>query len=296
METALIDIFSSQTWKSRELLNIMGGHHCFDYGMKSVDEIEAYFCVESINKAEISHNTLIININKTYAKLNNIYEATRKSWVIGEKTRQNAELVISEYKGIFRRVFKPIRWEPVPDDKGKMRWMFEGIDVSDQYPQYVNKKNGFKKQGQANPVQMIWGNKEKKFISKSNGSTLLQKFSFFKKIIPFILCFFSLIPLRNSHAEQLNDIPQYTIEKHSCLEPHKCSYDVRIQSKLSEDKLLTISYEIFDEVPAVDKVFIMFYLPCMKIDNGAWASAIFDPTVKINIMDFMLTTNKPCIK
>lgn len=92
------------------------------------------------------------------------------------------------------------------------------------------------------------------------------------------------------------DIPPYSIEKHSCFEPYKCSYDVRIKTKLSEDELLTIAYEIFDDVPAVNKVFIMFYLPCMKIDSGAWASAIFDPTVKINIMDFMVLSNKACLK
>ncbi len=91
------------------------------------------------------------------------------------------------------------------------------------------------------------------------------------------------------------NIPSYKIEEQSCFEPYKCSYDVRIKSKLSEDELLTIAYEIFDTVPAVNKVFITFLLPCMKIGHGAWASAIFDPTAKVNIMDFSLTNNPACL-
>lgn len=159
LEAALIDIFSARIWSGRQLLNIMGGHHCLDHGMKSVAEVEAYFCVESINKSEIHHNVLVININRTYAKLDNIYESTRKSWVLSENKLKEIELVFSEYKGIFRKVFQPVSWQPTIDENGRKRWMFEGIDVSDQYPQYINKKNGLKKQGQANPVQMIWGNK-----------------------------------------------------------------------------------------------------------------------------------------
>ena len=94
------------------------------------------------------------------------------------------------------------------------------------------------------------------------------------------------------------DIPPYSIEKHSCYEPYKCSYDVRIESKLSEDELLTISLEIIDDMPAVNNVFIMFYLPCMKINYGAWANAIANPLpkIKINIMDFITQSNKACLK
>ncbi len=89
---------------------------------------------------------------------------------------------------------------------------------------------------------------------------------------------------------------EYKIEQYSCFESHKCSFDVRINSKFSEDELLTIAYEIYDDIPAVNRVFIMFYLPCMKVGNGAWASIIFDPTPKVTVMDFMLSSNKTCNK
>ena len=160
LEGALIDLLSSSIWNNRNLLNIMGGHHCIDNGMKSVDEIEAYFCAENINKEDICHNVLIVNINKTYALLDNIYESTRKSWAISEKTTKNIELVISEYRGVFRKVYKPLKWYKDETATKRTRWIFDGIDVSDKYPQYINKHNNFKKRGNISPTQIIWGRKQ----------------------------------------------------------------------------------------------------------------------------------------
>jgi hypothetical protein len=158
LEAALIDIFSSPTWSNRQLLNIMRGHNVLDHGMKSVDEIEAYFCVDDINKKDIKHNVLIVNINKTYATLNDIYESTRKSWIIGENSRANIDLVISEYKGIFRKIYKPTKWYKDQTSPKGNRWMFDGEDVSNKYPQYINKRNNFKKRGNRSPAQFVWGN------------------------------------------------------------------------------------------------------------------------------------------
>ena len=157
IEAALIDILSSNIWKKRSLLNIMGGHHRTENGLKSVGEIEAHYGVEAIDKEDIKHNVLIININKSYSTEDDIYESTRKSWVLSEHKLKNIELVFSEYRGVFRKIYKPLKWKSVLDKNGKKRWMFNGIDISDEYPQYLNKKNGFKKQGQANPVQMVFG-------------------------------------------------------------------------------------------------------------------------------------------
>ncbi len=160
LEAALIDIFSSNVWSSRKLLNIMGGHHCLDNGMKSISEIEAYYCVEDITKAEIKHNCLIVNINKTYETNQNVYDATRKSWLLNASKINDIELVISEYHGIFRAIYKPEKWYTKLDEKGRTRWLFEGKDVSDKYPTYINKHNTFKKRGAQNPISYVFG-KEK---------------------------------------------------------------------------------------------------------------------------------------
>ncbi len=157
LEAALIDIFSSDVWKNRKLSNIMGGHHSLDNGMKSVAEIEAFYRVENITSNDIHHNCLIVNINNTYKSHQDVYEATRKSWLLDSNKIKNIELVISEYHGIFRAVYKPTNWTTEIDEKGRTRWLFEGKDVSKEYPQYVNKHNVFKKRGAQNPISYIWG-------------------------------------------------------------------------------------------------------------------------------------------
>lgn len=156
LEAALIDIFSSSTWDKRRLSNIMGGHHSLDNGMKSVLEIEAYYCVEQITKNEIHNNCLIVNINNTYKLNQDVYEATRKSWLLNSNKIKDIELVISEYRGIFRAIYKPEKWYTELDEKGRTRWLFEGQDVSDKYPQYMNKQNAFKKRGAQNPVSYVF--------------------------------------------------------------------------------------------------------------------------------------------
>ena len=103
-----------------------------------------------------------------------------------------------------------------------------------------------------------------------------------------------LIVLLSVKTYALDDI-KYTIEKNDCVEPYKCSYDIRINSKKDKDELLEISQEIFDNAPAVENVFISFYLPCMKIGYGAWANMIFNPLPNdVKIMEYMLTSNPTC--
>ena len=138
----------------------MGGYHSLDNGLKSVSEIEAFYCAEDITKDEITHNVLIVNINNTYQKSQDVYEATRKSWLLNTNKVNDIELVISEYKGIFRAIYQPETWKTEIDEKGRSRWLFEGIDVSKDYPQYLNKNNSFKKRGMANPVCYVFGNKK----------------------------------------------------------------------------------------------------------------------------------------
>ena len=100
----------------------------------------------------------------------------------------------------------------------------------------------------------------------------------------------------NSYATSFEEqaLPEYKVEKKACDKPFKCSYDLRIESKLSENELTEIANKLFAESPRVNKIFIMFYLPCMKVGSGAWASAIFDPKLQISTMDFMLTANPTC--
>lgn len=80
----------------------------------------------------------------------------------------------------------------------------------------------------------------------------------------------------------------------SSVKPFKCSFDVRIKDQLSEQDLSLVSNKIKDESPVVDNIFISYYLPCMKIGNGSWATARFTPELSLSVQSYMLTENPSC--
>jgi hypothetical protein len=87
----------------------------------------------------------------------------------------------------------------------------------------------------------------------------------------------------------------YKIEKYSCIDGLKCSYDLRIKNKLSDSQIELIANQLKGDSPSVKKIFITYYLPCMKIGSGAWATSNFDSELSINKMDFMLNSNPACL-
>jgi len=158
VESVLIDLLSYSHFSNvRAISNLMSGHNQWDKGIKTVDEIEGLYACEQLNPKDFAHNVLTININSTYNIKNerhpNIYEATRKSWVLSEKKLNDIEYVLSEYRGVVRAIFKPTKW--IKDGK---RFMFEGVEVADNEISnlYLNKLVPEKKPGMANPVRYFY--------------------------------------------------------------------------------------------------------------------------------------------
>ena len=101
--------------------------------------------------AEITHNAILITINKiyrSYMAAEELYEATRGIWKIGPR-REYAELAIAVYQGIAREVYRIRRWWPAgtleyktrdsTGFKSSGRWEFEGEVARDVRDQYVDK-------------------------------------------------------------------------------------------------------------------------------------------------------------
>jgi len=169
VESAFIDFLTHSDFDFvANITNIVAGHHQWDEGIKTVEEIELLYACEPLLPEEIQHKIMAININKTYALKNelhpDIYEATRKSWVVSEHRIKEIDFVFSEYKGIIRAIFKPTKW--IPDGK---RWMFEGEEVKNQaiLDLYLNKYIPEKRKGMANPIKYFYpiNNKGQFFIS-----------------------------------------------------------------------------------------------------------------------------------
>lgn len=95
----------------------------------------------------------------------------------------------------------------------------------------------------------------------------------------------------------LKDLPPYKIEKSQCWESYrKCTYDIRIEQKLSQEELTSIAQKLKSDSPSVDNIFIGYYLPCMIIGHGYWATSHFYPNLKIEIQEYMLESNPACLE
>ena len=82
VEASLIDFVGMNS-----LSNIQGGHYSADYGLKTVEEISAIYEAEELSTNE---PIMLININRLYFREmteNELYDATRKAWVLGKERR-----------------------------------------------------------------------------------------------------------------------------------------------------------------------------------------------------------------
>lgn len=138
--------------------NLVLGHHSDNRGLMTSDEIIRIHNAKPLT--ELSDPVIIININKRYVRGNSsdeIYQATKQSWVIGEGKRKTTKYALSEYSGIVIEVFEILEWYPVltNDNKRNNRWGFNGrIAKKEIRDKYLNKSLAHtKKKGAANPIK-----------------------------------------------------------------------------------------------------------------------------------------------
>lgn len=165
VESAFIDFLTFKDFSFvANITNIVAGHNQWDKGLKTVDEIELLYNCLPLDIENKPHKLLSININGTYHSSADIYEITRKSWVLNPNRANQAEYVVAEYRGIIRAIFKIDEkgWQRVESvenaeyikGKSKARYYFEGKEVIDTEIQkmYLHKKLPKKEKGQANPI------------------------------------------------------------------------------------------------------------------------------------------------
>ena len=150
VESALIDLLTySKFNKTNQLANIVAGHHQWDEGIKSIDEINALYKCDKIVVAK-SDTLLLVSLNRSFdqAKANgvysrvDIYEATRKYWDISKKSAPIINYVLGVYKGVVRSVIevKSREWTQVAEDGTRFnseRCIFVGDLLKDS--PYLNK-------------------------------------------------------------------------------------------------------------------------------------------------------------
>jgi len=150
---ALIDFIGLDS-----LTNRMGGIYMADFGMKTGSEIIAqYEAAELVAEDPL----ILVNLNRLYRREmtpNELYEATRKWWVVG-KRREKALYAVPHFQGLTLEVYRIEEWHPShpSPEHGRKRWAFTGRlapeDVRLQY-RYKSVKSFFKR-GEANPIKYV---------------------------------------------------------------------------------------------------------------------------------------------
>lgn len=134
---------------SNQLTNRIAGHHQWDEGIKSVEEINILYDCPKIEITD-GDTLLLVNLNQSYKQANatgeykryDIYESTRKYWKIRAKNAEQIGYVLGVYKGIVRCVIKVTSRKFVKQSEEgtvykKQRCIFEG-EICPDSP-YMNK-------------------------------------------------------------------------------------------------------------------------------------------------------------
>ena len=141
IESVLIDFLTYQEFNTESLLtNIVAGHHQWDEGIKTVDEINQLYDCEPL-QLQKGHKLLMVNLNRTYNRRTkdglkvkpNLYDVTRRFWHVSKTNADQIDYLLGVYKGVVRCVVKPTtKWLPAKrDENGKKfttkRYYIEGI-------------------------------------------------------------------------------------------------------------------------------------------------------------------------
>lgn len=143
------------------LTNIQCGHGMRKNGLMLVDEVEKLYGVKPLKTKDVKHNLLCININRLYEKDSDLYDATRKCWVVNKDKANKCDFVASEYQGVIKALYKVDEkgWYHGKDTEAN-RLQFDGKPVTEEIilKRYINKrieKRGEGKRPSRNPIRYI---------------------------------------------------------------------------------------------------------------------------------------------
>ena len=137
VESVLIDLLTYPELNNSLLLtNIVSGHHQWDRGIKTAEEIESTYDCKKIEANKKDH-ILLVSLNRTFdlARKRNddidLYEITRHAWVIAKHKAPKINYVLGVYRGIVRSVVKVKSYSWVKDAKNRDRCSFVGQLLED---------------------------------------------------------------------------------------------------------------------------------------------------------------------
>jgi uncharacterized protein len=139
VESALIDFVGLG-----DLTNIVSGHHSRNRGPMSIEEV---FIAYDAQKVMIEEPGIVLNIRQLFYRgmsPEEIYEATRGNWKVGDKKRQLAQYAYAVFHGIIREVYRIEEWSSVQVGRNgerysRIRWRFSGSVATEIREKYLHK-------------------------------------------------------------------------------------------------------------------------------------------------------------
>lgn len=119
LESTLIDVLTYGKFNMESVLtNVVRGHHQWDEGIMTCDELSILYDCAPIEASE-KDGMLLVSLNNSFnqAKASgvyhrvDIYEATRKYWYLGTPKELDIKYVLGVYKGIVRSVVAVVSYD-----------------------------------------------------------------------------------------------------------------------------------------------------------------------------------------
>ncbi|MBL8569853.1 MAG: hypothetical protein JNK84_12330 [Phreatobacter sp.] len=128
VEAALIQAYP-------DLTNIAGGHHSFDRGVSTLQQIIEVFEARPIVP---QHRLMAIIVNLSFRQgSRSPYDATRFDWKVSLHRVQKIEFVLAVSGGLVRKVYQPTRWAEsnaknfpgLTTERSSKRKAFDGVEA-----------------------------------------------------------------------------------------------------------------------------------------------------------------------
>lgn len=150
VESTIIDLLTYDAFNKENILtNVVKGHHQWNEGIKTEDEITILYDCEKIEPTP-GDKLLLVSLNKSYRHSKAVgiyrrrddYESARKYWRLSDRKAKQVQYILGIYRGIVRIVIKVASFRKTSvGENGEVydspRYVFEGDVLSDS--PYLNK-------------------------------------------------------------------------------------------------------------------------------------------------------------
>ena len=159
LETPFMQLFKIGNFDMNSLgglTNLVSGHHVEDWGIRTVEEVEARYNPEERRITEedfTDGEALIVKLSKSYKLGGDTKHAAQYAWRVCSKRIKNVKYVMAVYKGIIMDVFEPESWHIVEKQPSKHYWLGDRTLDQKVLDKYVGRvwpwNHG------ANPIQYV---------------------------------------------------------------------------------------------------------------------------------------------